>query len=93
MTFMNEPEFVARALTDLLSSYVTPTEIDLIHDIVMAGEPITAIGVALGIASTNSVAVPEFYRDKIMSLTSLTAEEREWFEVELSAIPFPAIAA
>ena len=93
MAIMNEPEFVARALTDFLSSYAAPVEIDLIHDVVQAGEPISAIGVALGIASSNSIAVPAFYRKKIMSLHTLTFEEREWFESEFHAIPFPALAA
>lgn len=87
MTFMNETEFVAHALSDYLGTYIPQAESATIHNIIISGEPLSGIGFALGVAVENSVAIPELLKERILSLTELTADERKLFVTEFQALP------
>ena len=87
MTIMNEAEFVAHALSDYLNTYIPRAQFATIHNIIISGEPLAGIGFALGVASENSVGIPQLLAEKIMSLNELTLEEKKLFELELSSLP------
>lgn len=87
MTFMNETEFVAHALSDYLGTYIPQAESATIHNIIISGEPLSGIGFALGVAVENSVAIPELLEERILSLTELTADDRQLFVSEFQALP------
>lgn len=87
MTFMNEAEFVAHALSDYLGTYIPQAEFATIHNIIISGEPLSGIGFALGVAVENSVAIPALLEERILSLTELTADERQLFASEFQALP------
>lgn len=87
MTIMNEAEFVAHALSDYLSTYISRAQFATIHNIIISGEPLAGIGFALGVAFENSVGIPQLLAEKILSLSDLTLNEQRLFEIELGSLP------
>lgn len=93
MNTMYEAEFVAHALTDYLSAYAESSLITVMHQSLMAGEPESVIGMGLGIAAENNIALPQLFRDKVLSIPNLSAVEIEWFTEGFSSIRLIEIAA
>lgn len=90
---MNETEFVAHALTDYLSAFVDRSFITAIHQSLVAGEPESAIGFALGVAANAEIPLPPLMREKILSLSTLSVDDHQWFSESLKLIPIVELAA
>jgi hypothetical protein len=71
MRFMDNSEFVARALRDYLRPLVGEAEVTHIDSDINAGEPDAGIFTGISIAQHFGIALPPIFREKIVELGKL----------------------
>lgn len=84
---MDESTLLAHALRDYLRGQLTDPDLRLIDNAILAGEPLSALGVGLSIAAQKSVALPPIFAEKILHLENLTEEDVAEFTTDFSHVP------
>ena len=87
MFTMDESTLLAHALRDYLRVQLTNSQLRLMDNALLAGEPVSALGAGLSIAAQNSVSLPPIFAEKILHLENLTQEEIREFTTDFSHVP------